>query len=90
LVSTLSSSICTGQKDWLVDSGASKNMIGYKDILSDLETKYFAEHVELGDEKFYKIEGVGSISFILESRVYKQRSTPLFNTVLICRLRVRQ
>jgi hypothetical protein len=68
LVSTLSSSICTLPKNWLVDSGASKNMIGYKDILSDLETKYFAEHVELGDEKFYKIEGVGSISFILESR----------------------
>jgi hypothetical protein len=43
-------------------------MIGYKEILLDLETKYFAKHVELGDEKCYKIEGVGSISFILESR----------------------
>jgi hypothetical protein len=68
LVSTLYSSICTGPKNWLVESGASKNMIGYKEILSDLETKYFAEHVELGDKKNYKIEGVGSISFILESR----------------------
>ena len=42
-------------------------MTGYKDILSDFETKYFAEQVELGDEKCYKIEGVGSISFRLES-----------------------
>jgi hypothetical protein len=42
-------------------------MIGFKEILLDLETKYFAEHVELGDDKCYKIEGVGSISFKLES-----------------------
>jgi hypothetical protein len=67
LVFSLSSSVFTGAKTWLVDSGASKNMIGFKDILSDFETKYFAEHVELGDDKCYKIEGVGSISFRLES-----------------------
>jgi hypothetical protein len=42
-------------------------MTGYKDILSDFETKSFAEHVELRDDKCYKIERVGSISFRLES-----------------------
>jgi hypothetical protein len=42
-------------------------MTRYKDILSDFETKSFAEHAELGDDKCYKIEGVGSISFKLES-----------------------
>jgi hypothetical protein len=42
-------------------------MTGFKEILSDFETKYFANHVELGDEKCYKIEGVGSISFRFES-----------------------
>jgi hypothetical protein len=41
-------------------------MIGYKEILSDFKTKCFAEQ-ELGDENCYKIEGVGSISFRLES-----------------------
>jgi hypothetical protein len=56
-----------GPKTWLGDSGASKHMIGYKEILSDFETKYFVEHVELGDDKCYMIEGVGSISFRLES-----------------------
>jgi hypothetical protein len=66
LVYALSISIFTGPKTWLVDSGASKNMTGYKEILSDFKTKYFAEHVELGDDKCYKIEVVGSISFILE------------------------
>jgi hypothetical protein len=42
-------------------------MTGFKEILSDFETKSFAEHVDLGDDKCYKIEGVGSISFSLES-----------------------
>jgi hypothetical protein len=55
-----------GQKTWLVDNGASKHMTRYKYILSDFETKYFVEHVDIRDDKCYKIEGVGSISFILE------------------------
>jgi hypothetical protein len=41
--------------------------INNKEILSDFKTKSFAELVELGDDKCYKIEGVGSISFRLES-----------------------
>jgi hypothetical protein len=52
-----------GPNTWLVDSGASKHMAGNKDILSYFETKSFAEQVELGDDKCYNIEGVGSISF---------------------------
>jgi hypothetical protein len=43
-------------------------MTVYKEILSDFNTKSFAKQVELGDDKCYKIEGVGSISFKLESR----------------------
>jgi hypothetical protein len=39
----LSSSVSTGPKTWLVDNGASKHMTGYKDILSDFETKSFVE-----------------------------------------------
>jgi hypothetical protein len=68
LVSALSSSVFTWPKTWLVDSGASTHVTGYKDILSDFKTKSFTEQVELGDRKCYKIEGVGSISFRLESR----------------------
>jgi hypothetical protein len=67
LVSSLSSLVFTRSKTWFVDSGASKNMTGYKDILSDFKTKSFGEHIELGDDKCYKIEGVGSIPFRLES-----------------------
>jgi hypothetical protein len=42
-------------------------MTGYKEILSDFKTKFFADQVELGDDKYYKIEGVGFIFFRLES-----------------------
>jgi hypothetical protein len=66
-ITWLSSIVITGPKTWLVDSVASKHMTGYKEILSDFKTKSFAERVELGDDKCYKIEGVGSISFRLES-----------------------
>jgi hypothetical protein len=66
LVSSLSSTVITGPKTWLVDNGASKHMIGYKEILSNFKTKSFAEQVVLGDDKCYKIEGVGSISLRLE------------------------
>jgi hypothetical protein len=68
MVSALSSTVSTWPRTWLVDSGASKHMTGYKEILSKFKTKSFAEQVELGDDKCYKIEGVGSISFRLESR----------------------
>jgi hypothetical protein len=67
LVYVLSNLVFMGSKTWLVDSGASKHMTGYKEILSDFKTKSFAEQVELGDDKCYKIEGVGSISIRLES-----------------------
>jgi DNA mismatch repair ATPase MutL len=67
LVSALSSTVITGPKTWLVDSGASKNMTGYKKILLDFKTKSFVEQVELGDDKCYKLEGVGTISFRLKS-----------------------
>jgi hypothetical protein len=67
LVFALSSTVITGLRTWLVDNGASKHMTGYKEILSNFKKKSFAEQVELGDDKCYKIEGVGSISFRLES-----------------------
>jgi hypothetical protein len=56
-----------GSKTWLVDNGASKHMTRYKEILLDFKTKSFAKQVELGDDECYKIEGVDSISFRLES-----------------------
>ena len=52
---------------WLVDSGASKHMTGYKDYLSALVEKESHQKVKLGDDYQYPIKGVGEASFQLES-----------------------
>ena len=56
-----------GPNTWLVDSGASKHMTGYKNILSNFRKRTFSNQVELVHDRSYRIEEVGSISFQLES-----------------------
>ena len=53
----------TSQDTWLVDSGASTHMTGYREVLSDFKKKSCSAEVELGDEVRYEVNGVGSISF---------------------------
>jgi len=67
LITALSGSLTTSQDTWFVDSGKSKHMTGYKDILFDFKKRAFSDQVELGVDRSYRIEGVGSISFQLES-----------------------
>jgi hypothetical protein len=59
LISTLSGSVSPGEDTWLIDSGASKHMIGQRDILSCLSEKKFSHKVTLGDDFQYPIKGVG-------------------------------
>lgn len=54
---------------WLIDSGASRFMTGYKDVLSNFKKENFTSHVDLGDEANYAIKGTGSISFQLEDGI---------------------
>lgn len=67
LVLALSGSITTSAETWLVDSGASKHMTGYRSALADLKEKKFSMQVELGDDAAFYIKGVGSASFQLDS-----------------------
>ena len=50
LISTLTGTITHGNDTWLVDSGASKHMTGYKDSLSELVEKESHQKVKLGDD----------------------------------------
>ena len=50
LISGLTSLVSLGNDTWLVDSGASKNMTGYKDSLSFLVQKESANKVMFGDD----------------------------------------
>ena len=67
LVSAFSIYLIKGEDTWLIDSGSSKNMSGYKGALSNLKEKFFSCMVELGDNSTYSILAVGSTSFQLNS-----------------------
>ena len=66
LISALSRSITNSANSWLVDSGASKHMTGFREALTSYKKKKFTTQVELGDDTTYKIEGVGSTSLQLD------------------------
>ena len=68
LFSTLTRSVSPGNDTWIVDSGASKHMIGYKDSLSCLVQKESPHKVMLGDDSQYPIKGIGEASYKLDSR----------------------
>jgi hypothetical protein len=59
LISSLAETVTHGSDIWLVDSGASKNMTGYKDSLSNLTHKDSPHKVKFGDDYQYLIKGVG-------------------------------
>ena len=67
LVSALSRSITDVEHIWLIDSGASRHMTGFKDSISNVKKKRFHTKVELGDNGTYAIEGIGSTSLKLDS-----------------------
>jgi hypothetical protein len=50
LISALIGTITPGNDTWLVDSGASKNITGYKSSLSNLIHKDSPHNVKLGDD----------------------------------------
>jgi hypothetical protein len=67
LISPLTGTITHGSDIWLVDSGASKHITGYKDSLSNLTHKDSPHKVKLGDDYQYPIKGVGQSSYKLDS-----------------------
>ena len=69
LISALSGSITNSANSWLVDSGALRHMTRFREALTSYMKKKFTNQVELGDDTTYKIEGVVSISFQLDSRI---------------------
>jgi hypothetical protein len=77
-ISTLLGTIPIDSDIWLIDSGASKHMIGYRDHLTDLVEKEFRLHVVLGDNARYTVKRVGSSTFQLDSDIPLQLSEVLY------------
>jgi hypothetical protein len=59
-ISALSGTITKSKEIWLIDSGASKHMTGFKQNLANYRDKKFKVKVELGDDGTYDIKGFGS------------------------------
>ena len=53
---------------WVIDSGASRHMIGHRKKLKTLSKGKSSYSVELGDNKSYLVRGIGSTSIKLENR----------------------
>ena len=51
LISTLTSNITHGSDDWLIDSGASKHMMGFKESFVRLSEHESPHKVKLGGER---------------------------------------
>ena len=56
-----------GEDTWMIRSGASKYMWGFKGAISNINKNKFSCMVELGDNSTYLIQGVGSTSFQMSS-----------------------
>jgi hypothetical protein len=65
LISVLTEIATPGNDTWLVDSSASKHMIGYRGSLSKLIHKDSPHNVKLGDDYQYMIKEVGEASYKL-------------------------
>jgi hypothetical protein len=65
-VSALLGTITQGSDTWLIDSGASKHMIGFINSLSSLTEKSSSLQVELGDDSRHAVKGFGEASLQLD------------------------
>ena len=66
-ISALMGNITHGGNDWLIDSGASKHMIGFKESFVKLLEHESPHKVKHGDEYQYSIKGSGESSYKLDS-----------------------
>ena len=68
LISSLMGNITHGSNDWLIDSGASKHMMGFKESFVKLSKHESPHKVKLGNDYQYPIKGSEESSYKLDSR----------------------
>ena len=64
---SLTGTITHGNNDWVIDSGASKHITGFKESFVKLSEHESPDKVKLRDEYRYPIKGSGESSYKLES-----------------------
>ena len=78
MISTLTGTITHGSNDWLIDSGASKDMTGFKESFVKLSEHESPHKVKLGDDYQYPIKGSGESSYKIEFGNYMKMKDVLF------------
>jgi hypothetical protein len=76
-ISSLSGMVPTNDNTWLIDSGASRDMTGLRDHLTNFVEKETHLHV-LGDDARYNVRGVGTSTFQLDSDMQLQIKEVLY------------
>ena len=66
LISALTGTVSHGSNDWLIDSGASKHMTGFKESFVKLYEHESPHKVKLGDDYQYPIKSRGESSYKLD------------------------
>ena len=67
-----------GSNDWIIDSGASKHMISFKESFVKLSEHESPHKVKLGDDYQYPIKGSGESSYKIDSRKSMKMKNVLF------------
>ena len=67
LIFSLMKTITHGNNDWLIESGSSKHMTGFKESFVKLSEHESPHKVKLGDDYQYPIKGSGESSYKLDS-----------------------
>ena len=78
LMSALTRIVSHGSNDWLIDSGASKHMTGFKESFVKLSENEAPHKEKLGDDYQYPIKDSGESSYILDSRKSMKMKNVLF------------
>ena len=78
LISTLMGTITHGSKYWLIDSGDSEHVTGFKESFEKLSEHNSPHKVKLGDDYQYPIKGSGEFLYKLDSRKYIKMKDVLF------------
>jgi hypothetical protein len=73
----LSSELNTNKNTWIIDSGASRHIIGFRNQFEDLEG-HSSEEVTIGDNSTYPVKGIGTCSIKLGSGVTLHLKDVLF------------
>ena len=73
----LSSELNSNHSTWILDSGASRHISGFKDKFDTL-SNHEAEEVTIGDNSSYPIKGIGTCSIQLNSDITLQLKNVLY------------